>query len=70
MQENGAPPNGWEYLEITGRYRCPTCFRELKEARDHKGTESAFVPDTLPKDSIGGLKKLAKPIELHEKVKP
>jgi hypothetical protein len=24
--------SGWYYLEITGRYRCPTCTRELVAA--------------------------------------
>lgn len=63
-------PPGWEMLQITGRLRCPDCYRELKAAQDFRGAPAGFSPDPLPKTSIGGLKKLPEMPPLHEGVKP
>jgi len=60
---------GWSYLFITGRYRCGQCEADLRKAGEINGSGSA-QPDLLPPSSIGALKKLPEPIELHEKVKP
>lgn len=70
MGEGGAPPPGWEQLPITGRWRCPHCYRELEAARSIEGTPSRSDPDPLPPGSIGSLKKLPVPPPLHEGVKP
>jgi len=70
LGDKGEAPPGWDVLQIAPRFRCPQCYRDLTAANDFVGTPAKFEPDTLPKDSIGALKKLPKPIELHEKVKP
>jgi hypothetical protein len=69
LDENGSPPAGWDRLQITGRYRCPTCGRELTAANHITGTPAAFSPDPLPASSIGALKKLPEPPPLREEVK-
>lgn len=70
--ESGMPAApGWEYLSITGRWRCPACYRELADVNTNGGAvQSNDAPDTLPRDSIGALKKLPEPVPLHEKVRP
>jgi hypothetical protein len=69
LTPDGTPTAGWEQLQITGQWRCPTCWRELKSANHILGTPSAYAPDPLPKDSIGALKKFPVPPPLHENVK-
>jgi hypothetical protein len=32
--ESEAVAKGWECLEITNRYRCPQCWRELREVNE------------------------------------
>lgn len=61
---------GWTCLQITGRWRCGQCERELWAARNTPGAPPRNEPDTLPPDSLGALKKLPEPLPLHEKVKP
>lgn len=70
LPENGNPPDGWEQLQITSRWRCPHCYRELTAANYIPGTPSEFKPDTLPPGSIGALKKLPEAPPLREEVKP
>lgn len=70
LPEDGTSPPGWEQLPISGRWRCPHCYRELIAARGHIGNDSNPGTDTLPPGSIGALKKLPETITLHEKVKP
>ena len=69
LADDGTPPPGWDCLQITGRYRCPHCGRELAAASSMPGTPSRFEPDPLPADSIGALKKLPEPPPLREEVK-
>ncbi len=33
-----ASEQGWSILQITQRWRCPWCERELRAARNYKGT--------------------------------
>ena len=70
IADDGTLPPGWEELGITGRYRCPQCWRDLQAARNIQGTESKFEPDPLPAESHGALKKLPEREPLREKVKP
>lgn len=70
LNDDGTLPPGWEQLQITARVRCMPCTRSLVAANDLQGTPAEFSPDTLPPQSIGGLKKLPEMPALHEKVKP
>jgi len=70
LPQDGTTPPGWEQLQITNRWRCMQCYRELDAGNSMQGTQSAFTPDPLPADSIGALKKLPDAPPLHEKVKP
>ena len=36
---------GWECLQITGRWRCPTCTNELLAARDFPGVKEEYQGD-------------------------
>ncbi len=58
---------GWSSLEITGRYRCGACGRELARIATLEGAPARNDVDKLPKDSIGALKKLPERPQLHEK---
>jgi len=60
---------GWDYLQITGRWRCGACGLELRLAGAMVGAAGGSG-DPLSPSSIGALKKLPEPIELHEKVRP
>lgn len=52
----------WDYLPITGRYRCGDCRRALESAGSMTGAPHDPGHDPLPRDSIGALKKLP---EMH-----
>lgn len=62
--------SGWSCLEITGRYRCGECGRDLVRAAGSAGTSPRSDVDNLPPRSIGALKQLPVRQPLHEKVKP
>jgi len=49
--------SGWTFLEISGRYRCGACERELHAASFIPGTEPGEFVDALPADSRGALPK-------------
>lgn len=47
--ESEAQAKAWECLQITGRYRCPSCMRELAEANkltdgQIDGMDSTMLP--------------------------
>lgn len=58
---------GWDYLEITGRYRCGACGIVLYRASMQEGAPPRNDIDKLPPDSIGSLKEMPKRQPLHEK---
>lgn len=62
--------SGWSFLEITGRWRCGECERNLAFAASTTGAPHQPGADTLSPHSIGALKKLPERQPLHEKVKP
>jgi hypothetical protein len=70
IPDDGRNPDGWERLQITGRWRCMECTRQLRAANEVEGAPYVAGVDTLPPASIGALKKLADAPPLHEKVKP
>jgi hypothetical protein len=49
--------SGWDYLSISGRWRCQTCYSELVAAREIIGVEGSYAPDPLPPTSRGALRK-------------
>lgn len=49
--------SGWTYLETARRFRCGACMRALAAAATLPGTSLAASVDTLPRNSIGALKK-------------
>lgn len=51
---------GWTWLEITGRYRCPTCHRELVAIMNYVAAASVDFVDMLPKESLGALVDISK----------
>ena len=54
--EEEIKPAGWLRLSVViGKFRCPACSKALDEAQRIVGTDGAFTPDPLPKDSIGAL---------------
>lgn len=63
-------PSSWVRLELTGRYRCHDCDRELVVMSKASGTESSYQPDPLPPESRGALKELRQPPPLKESVRP
>lgn len=69
LTPEGTAPAGWEQLPLSGRFRCMQCFRELDAAQRVTGAPHDPGVDLLPPQSIGALKKLREPPELHEKVK-
>lgn len=58
---------GWQRLAITGRYRCGDCSRALLNVES--AVLNDHLPDPLPKDSLGALKKLPEQPELKETVR-
>lgn len=55
--DEAATAAGWEYLSISGKYRCGKCTRELRAAGRMVGTEPGIFVDPLPADSRGALPK-------------
>lgn len=56
-KETGNPElPGWSMLQITGRYRCPQCERELLAAREYPGKPGMYQPDNLAGADTGALK--------------
>lgn len=62
--------SGWTLLQITGRYRCGECDRNLAFASIATGAPAGDQADTLPPDSRGALKELPQRPALREGVKP
>lgn len=62
--------SGWSYLQITGKWRCGPCGRELMQVSTQGGGHEQDADQPLPPDSIGALKKLPERPPLRESVKP
>jgi hypothetical protein len=59
----------WEYLPITGRYRCGDCRRALQAASAMQGAPHDPGSDPLPRDSLGALKRFPEAPALKEGVR-
>jgi hypothetical protein len=58
LNEKGEPAQaGWEYLSISARWRCGTCWRELRAASAFPGAPAGEFIDAIPPDSRGALPK-------------
>jgi hypothetical protein len=62
--------SGWTLLQITGRYRCGECDRNLAFASTATGAPPRDAADILPPHSRGALKELPQRPPLREGVKP
>jgi hypothetical protein len=54
---NDIDKSGWSLLEISGRYRCPTCTHLLHGVSFIPGTRPGDFIDKVPPNSRGALPK-------------
>jgi hypothetical protein len=62
--------SGWSYLQITKRWRCGACERELVRMSTTEGAPPRLDVDKLDPTSMGALKTLPERPPLREVVKP
>lgn len=55
--EVGASTAGWEYLSISARWRCPTCYRELRAAASIVGGTKQAADTIVDPKSRGALRR-------------
>ena len=67
--EDAATAASWDYLSITARWRCPTCWRELRAAQSFTGVEGQTADNLAPGDR-GAIRKETASTILPASVKP